>query len=486
MNTDPTQDALTPSGEGSFKALERYGLIVAFSLYVVVQVNASLHHGSWGQDFLAHKIYIDRALSDPWRFLTTYTADRTNPPLYHLLGALVYKMTGGVHALEVIALASAVVNAGALFLLYLTTRRLIHSPVMRLACTIFVLFLPCALIHAVVLASDALATPLFLCSLYLFTLLTEDPPPRRFWAIMGGLCVLMLLGLLTKFTFASLAPVSAVLLFGCWRSGSLGWRRLVGGLMLVSVIPGALAYLEYKQYSAQGGCQHSLQPEAQLSTGAGSFKLRSLLFFRWADFHLLSAPPYNEAPDGAHALDYAASVSQVPNLLLANKFSYPGLLHLATFTDILNIYQYDPDDGYFGARSRENAARMSLAVKTAFPFTLFALVAVPFLMARGTWSVLVKKDRQWLALLLISLPGAVLFLNVVAFLPLLPYAYYHGYWLPRLIVPALLIFVVIAFVGLEHVIDGRWRAGRWICLVLVCLQSALHVLFLWPWGVMKS
>jgi hypothetical protein len=296
----------------------------------------------------------------------------------------------------------------------------------------------------------------------------------------------MLLGLLTKFTFASLAPVSALLLFCCWRSGSLGWRRLVGGLVLVSVVPGAFAYLEYRQYAAQGGCQHSLQKEAKLSTGAGSFKLRSLLFFRKADFHLLSAPPYNQAADGVHTLDFKASVGQVPNLLLPNKFSYPGLLHLATFTDVLNIYQYDPDDSYFGTRSQENAAWMRLAVTTALPFTLFALVAVPFLMARGAWSVLVAKDRQWLALLVISLPSAILFLNVAVFLPLLPYAYYHGYWLPRLIMPALLIFVVIAFVGLERVLDGRWRAGRWVCLLLVCLQSALHVMFLWPWGVMKS
>src|SRR4051812_3455208 len=96
-----------PNSRALVGTAERRLIAMALLLYGVVQVNAILHHGAWGQDFEAHLRTIARAYQDPWRFLTTYVEGQNNPPLYHLLCAGVFHLTSHVHSLEVIALLTA-------------------------------------------------------------------------------------------------------------------------------------------------------------------------------------------------------------------------------------------------------------------------------------------------------------------------------------------------------------------------------------------
>ena len=95
---------------------------------------------------------------------------------------------------------------------------------------------------------------------------------------------------------------------------------------------------------------------------------RSLLFFKAADLHVLDAPGYDER--------IQVNEQEVQNLLINNKHSQPALLHLSTYTDVMNIFQYDASDAYFGPRSDVNQRRMSLAVKSAVLLSALTVVAV--------------------------------------------------------------------------------------------------------------
>src|SRR6185437_12999498 len=112
---------------------ERYAVGFAFLLYIVYQINASLHHGSWGQDFYLHRLWISDALNDPWRFLTKFEPGRTNPPLFHLFCALITFLAGTTRYLEAIGIVFSFINAAALYLLYRFLRETIADPFLRIA-----------------------------------------------------------------------------------------------------------------------------------------------------------------------------------------------------------------------------------------------------------------------------------------------------------------------------------------------------------------
>ncbi len=80
-------------------AAERLAVTGAFLLYLIVQFHASAHHGYWGQDWLDHKNWIAFAANHPWTFIAHYAEGRTNPPLFHLLGAAVKHVVGPAHYL---------------------------------------------------------------------------------------------------------------------------------------------------------------------------------------------------------------------------------------------------------------------------------------------------------------------------------------------------------------------------------------------------
>jgi hypothetical protein len=124
---------------------------------------------------------------------------------------------------------------------------------------------------------------------------------------------------------------------------------------------------------------------------------------------------------------------------------------------------------------------MRLAGMVGLPFFLLALVAVPVMFARGMYAALVTHNHRGRLTVLIALLAGAFYINIVGFLPYVPDAYYGGYWLPRLVVPALLCFYALGFALLDGVLPRAWHSARWLCLLLVVAQAALHVSFLLPW-----
>lgn len=458
---------------------ERWAIVTALGVYFVFQFNAILHHGTWGQDFGSHLRFTARAYLSGWGFLTTYIEGQNNPPLFHFLCAAVYRLTNHIHSLEVISIIATLLNAGALLLLHRMSLRMIESPVMRVAAFVFLTFLPAGMIHAVVLAADCVATPSTVALMYLLMRLSEAGDRRRLrpfvgWGVLAMLALAFAVSV--KFTSISLVPAAAAVIILMWFARATSLWRTALGLLIVVAVPMVLGVVTYKQYKkfqkGNLGVSMAMDPFAEST----ELNVRSLFFVRPADVKLLKAPPYDTPTD-----EWAYGAHRTLELAVPSRYSYIGLLHLAVFTDVLNIYQYDPFDTYFGRRSHNSQVRMALAVKTAIPFTVAALVSVPWMLGWSMYRVFLRRDRAALPVLTVLTVSFAFFLVIFIFLPFTG-ALGGGYYLPRLIIPALFGFFLTTFVLLARTV-GKTGVGRAICLTAVIVQALVSLSFLWPWGV---
>jgi hypothetical protein len=202
---------------------------------------------------------------------------------------------------------------------------------------------------------------------------------------------------------------------------------------------------------------------------------RSLLMLRPADVDVLNAPSYTDTIqiDGADRY----------NVLVSNRHSYPGLLHYSSFTDPLNIFQYDPTDSYFGARDGAHQRLMTFAVRWALPVSLLMIAATAIYAFRTVGYLRALRqgpaDRR-LPVLLVLFFSLAFFANIAVLLPLVQNAYHHGYWLARLVLPAMLGFALLGFTLLDERL--HWPGAR-LAVVGYCLVHAtVNASFLWVRG----
>ncbi len=465
------------------RAVERWGLLLALVAYVLVQVNAVLHRGYEGQDFLTQHVPLIRlAMRDPWGAVQRLASWHTNPPLFYLLAAQVARWSGGARHLAGLALLDVLANAVGLVLWSRILARLVADPLLRLAGMVLVLFLPFALIQAGVIACDALATAVFFLIAYLCVRLAEAEEPGRAIALACAVGASVLVGLATKLTFVSTAGVLAALLPLMAREKKRWSRRTrLAVLVLAGVLPLAAGLAELGALSA-GHPGESLLPSDR--HGGRDERAESRRSSAPATGTSWRRPPYDETVRiGSRAPVPASGSWKAPagtelNLLQADRFSYPALLHLAIFSDVGNFYQDRSQRRYFGRRSAAHQARMTLAVRTGTLFSLAALLAVPFVGFTALRSFV--RDRGGALALLPIVLALAFYLNVVAVMPFTSGAYREGYWLPRLVAPSLLVFFSCIFVALDRLPPAAKRWARWLALGLVALQSLVHVSFLWP------
>jgi hypothetical protein len=456
---------------------ERRAIGAMLVLSAVVQINAILHHGVIGQDW-KNNYTLSKEMSADLNSVLSFSD--TNPPAYYFIAALIIRLTGGVHEVEVIGLLNMLLNLGALWLLHrLALRLIVGQPALRVGLMALVTFVPVRLIHSVVLAGDALTlAPMFGLALLLIRLLEEPRPNQRMFLALAA-SLTLIAGVLIKFTFMSALVATALVFAQAFRRGTWRGREAIVLCALVILPPAMLAFEQVSRHDRFG----SLILGVPLALPA-SMSPASIVFLRPADRRLLDAPVYNETSalpqevrDATERLKY--------ELLLQDRYSYLALTHLATFTDLLNIFQYDPSDEPFGKRDARNQRLMALAVKTALPITLLCLAAgaaltVGFLLFGVFAPARSRADAEAVLLLALGWLG-----NIIVFLPRVDAAYWGGYWLPRLILPALLLLFLLTFFLLDRLLKGAvGRVAAWALLVGVVCQSALHVAFLWPWGKM--
>lgn len=449
------------------RSVERFLVLCAFLAYLIFQIHALAFHGYWGQDWISQKILISWAAQDPWKFLAHYVPARTNPPLYYLLCATVRRIAGLARYLPAIGLMNIAFSIVGACCVYAVIRKLIASPLLRVAAIVFLLFLPFAMIHAQVVAADALATPLFWLLLWLVISFRPQTSRLVFGISATLLCLVLFISLLVKFTFGSCIPALLLWVILLWRTGQLSRSRLAILIIIVVAAPAVFSYAHSVRFRAESGNIWNIHPIKPNQLWKTKMNLCSIVGLRSRDVDVLRAPPYNLLGNRSY------------KLLESNGHSFAALLHLAIFTDILNIRQPDPYDFYFGSRTLQSHRRMQIAVCTGIAASIVTLISVIMLLARSIFSVVFQRNPGEIALLSVLLFSLAWFFALVVMFPFVPNPYYAGFWHPRLFAPALLGFFMIGFVFLDRY-KPQLHGFKTVVLAYAIAQSAIHASFLWP------
>ena len=151
------------------------------------------------------------------------------------------------------------------------------------------------------------------------------------------------------------------------------------------------------------------------------------------------------------------------------------------YTDILNIFQFDPALAYYAPRSHANQTRMAASVQWGLFTSLVALFGTLFYLWKSARALLFepawvhgRRRRNTMVILGFSL---AYFLLIALCLPFVLFAYLNGYWLSRLVMQALLGFIFLGFVFLDDVIKAR--SAKILLLCFAVGQAMLHASFLW-------
>jgi hypothetical protein len=443
---------------------ETIATAVIFVLSALVQGNAILNHGYMGQDYPHNTSNLQHAIEMQAPFWWVRTG--TNPPLLYWLGSLVHYLSPPSVSMEVLALLFVILNLLALWIVVKLARVMIQRPVLRVSALLTLAFLPFRLIHSMVVAADALTSLPFFLVVWLFYGLLRAGSPGRQLKFAALICATLALSQLIRYTFFSMIPAALIVLFG-FRRCFASRKALALTVALIVAIPSVVALDEMRSFS-------NLPHDPWQPSWRHEVEWKTLLSFKEADWHILRAPPFDEmiVVDG----------QSVNNLLINNKHSYPALLHLSIFTDIMNIFQYDPSDSYIGPRSEVNQVLMTVGVNLALPLSLFTTLSVLAYVLRSLYflrkdSVRPARGRALgCAILLVFSIGY--FASITLCLPFIQNAYPFGYWLPRLVVPALMGFFILSFVFLDEFI--RSRAVHFAAFVYAFVQACVHLSFLWP------
>jgi len=439
-------------------------------LYVIVQVHAIHSDGFRAQDFFTHKTWIHQAASEGAKFLTAYGANRTNPPLYHYLGGLLLRLIPDYFlvALAYCNLALSLIGAVATYQIVCS---LIVDRWLRTAAFGAFILLPCFVIQSVAIAADALTTPAFLVFVWGMILIARAKQHQVFVAGCVLASVALLIGVMVKFTFLSEVLVALVFTALIGSRGILTKRQVAIALAAV-VLPAAITgWWQLGLYKTQSKYNLGIVTEPGLGQilermNNAPMNLRSVAFPRAIDIKLLDAPQYNEVENGQWTL------------LQPNKFSFPGLLHMGAFSDLLNAYQFDPYHTYFGLRTPFAQAAMAVAVKSGLWITILSVIGIRFLTFVSVRSILRNSELDPV-LLAVVLAALAWYLNIALFLPLVGSPYGGGYWHPRLVTPAIILFIISGFYWIQRQTFFGGKIGP-VLLGLVLLQTGLHASFLWP------
>jgi hypothetical protein len=462
-------------------ARDKFELIAIGCIFVAVlalELNAALHGGGQGQDFYAHRRLTTQIANDP---LTCFSQARrrVDPPFYYLISAAVLRLAGPDHWLVALSVVNVLFNVSALFVLYLISRLLLQSGLLRICVLCFVGFLPAFAIPSVVIAADAPCQLLCLLMVYFVGLAVRQKISLRFGFI--GCITAAVFCVVCKFISVALILAFLAMLVLAVLSKHLRPRQAILGAawFFAATVPLELFLL---LQSPEGLAISFAGTDTSRQLHLKKLQLRSVLFFRSGDLQLLDVPahwPMTQNPK-----------TRSPSFWNFNRYSYPALLCLGTFTDVQNLFQCktgldrDPREPYkggalVGKRSKLNQRLMKISMRIGVPIFICILFSLPMFCLHSLIRLFRQqsvRDFIWLSAFLI---GAAWLCFMVCLIPLTLGAYLGGYYLTRLVVPSLMIFSLLFFAGLDRfaVFRQQYVARTLLCLVIA--QSLLHFTFLW-------
>jgi hypothetical protein len=460
---------------------DKFELIAIGCIFLAVlalDLNAALRGAGQGQDFYAHRRLTAQVASDPLTWFSQ-ARRRVDPPLYYFISAAVLRLAGPDHWLVALSVVNVLSNVSALLVLYFISRLLLHSGLLRICVLCFVGFLPAFVIPSVVIAADAPCQLLCLLMVYFVALAVLRKISLRLG--LTGCITAAVLCVGCKFISVALILAFLATLILAVLSKQLRLRQAIFGAacFLAATIPLQLFLL---LQSPEGVAISFVGNEASRKLHLKKLQLRSVLFFRSGDLQLLDVPahwPMTQNPK-----------TRSPSFWNFNRYSYPALLCLGTFTDLQNLFQSktgldrEPKEPYkggalVGKRSKLNQKLMKISMRIGVPIFICILFSLPIFCLHSLIRLFRQRsvrDFVWLSAFLI---GAAWLCFMVCLIPLTLGAYLGGYYLTRLVVPSLMIFSLLFFAGLDRSAVFRQRYVASTLLGLVIAQSLLHFTFLW-------
>ena len=469
MNSSPSPaDLATPpvATADPISGWERAAL--ALVLLVALAAGFSHVHANtiFGQDFGLHEGATADIIKDLMRW---FPQDFTNRPMIYWLGAAGNWLTHGKATFEVAGCLCVVMNALALFFVHASLRHFITSPWLRVSAVAFVAFLPTTLVTTVVYAGDATGQLPFALTIWAL-LRTLDATTARSRVGFAALTAFgMCLGNFSRFPFIVLPVAILVTLFLVWRTGRLPFTRALL-IALIALVPPVLTSA-WIHRQAQLQLQGMEERHTHDWNGTGEMSWRYLLLPVKNDLRILNAPSYWD--------DYVTHRGEeVPFMTVPHNYSYPGLLHLGLYSDILNYAdQGQLDNGK--PRPEPQKTLCCWAVRIGVVTSLGIFLAVLALIVRSVAAIRRRPGGPTNGALLWGMMTLAWFLPIVLAFPYVHFVYESGYFLTRLILPAIWGFGVLLFAEAD-----LWlaRRPRWLTVAVaafIAAQAAVHLRSVW-------
>ncbi|MBF0361646.1 MAG: hypothetical protein HQK49_11580 [Oligoflexia bacterium] len=449
-------------------------IILALFIHLLLICWAIINYGYMGQDYRAH---VERIL-----FLAVtskFDWSGTNPPLLYIMSLYIQKWISSIFHVEISSFVLAIFNMISIPILWNILIRLKIKPSYATFFTLLLIFIPFRVIHSVVYSSDALTvTPFFILVLLIMKL--TDMKNKYNIKIFLSIGLTLTIAVFSKYTFAFLVPVCCLLIiFILLNNNNPDYKKQIFiATILISLLPTSLGlYLLKKNIKYKSYDVHLMKNS--LDEKPHPMSLREIFFFKQADIELFKAPQYFK-----------------DELWLEHKYSYPALLHISTFTDTMNIFQQLPKDNIprlsfkreqkFFSKKRGEIASIAnqLAFIFAIPISIFALVgtlrsilhSIRMIVKNGNGKNYQLLDHDilfWLAL--------AFFAPIFCSLPFIATAYRHGYWLPRLVMPSILTFIIFGFVEMQRVLEkSKLLQKIFFCYVIILVTSFILALLPLP------
>lgn len=454
----------TPAMEAGGGRGERWAVGLILGVFVAVGFNHIHSNALFGQDFDLHARATELLRQDSSKW---FPLEFTNRPLIYGLGAAGHWLTHGKAPYELAAVICVLLNALALYFAHDSTRRFITSPWLRISAVAFIAFLPATQVAAVVYAEDAVGPLPFTLAAWglLRSLASVSARASAGYAVLAGLALCA--GSFAKFLFMlqPLAGAGAIAL--AWRWRRISWKRgvTIGALALLApIITGGWIQLRAERHFAGVPKHHSFA-----WPGTGEMTWADLLLVKPSDRRILAAPGYWDIVmiNGQH--EYALSQR--------HDYSYPALLHLGIYTDVLD-YAGGGQLHDLPPRPEPQKTLSRWAVRLGLLTSVGIFLAVLALVARSAAALVTPRLAPANGVLVWGLMALAWYLPLFLSFPFLHHVYEWGYWLPRLVIPALWGFGLLFFAA----VDGLLAPHRRLPALLACLiiiQAALHIRSVW-------
>ena len=438
---------------------------IILGAFLLLGLNLIRNGTYFGQDFVNHIQSVQQWCHHKAGW---FVLDSTNRPLLAWVACAMLHFLKGWDAVMATSFVFLLANTAALWFLHDASRDLMRSPAMRVCCLAMAAFMPFVPVSSVVFAADSCAQLPFTLSLWAICGVVREGASPRKWIYLALAAVALLLGMFAKFTLL-LVPLSLCVSLTLLRWDGRLKARLWTVLMLAAVVPSLLlgGWLHVKAINEFKG-----KIPRHVYQWPGEISVSTLLVPKAQDLAIFGAPGYWDYVMVGDLYDFP--------LLKANRLSYPALLHLGLYTDVLNFTK----QGYsnIGApRGPLQHTFAEMAVVGGLLFTVSTFLA--WLLCVGVLARSLFRGESMNAGLFLPWIMAALawYVPLVFQLPFLQHAYSWGYWLPRLIMPFVWVSLVLCYRLFEVATEG-YPIARRALVYLTMLQVLCQIMSIWYWN----